>query len=369
MPNNSFNHMLQTALYETHRAGKHRKLVTSQADGVYLKQGNQRYLSFCSNDYYGLAQYPLSQDAMPMQGASASRLISGNHPSYEPLEIALAQFKKTEAALVFGSGYLTNIGVISALVGKQDLIIMDKYSHACMIDGARLSQARLIRYRHNDMAHLESLLSRYRHHYRRCLIATETIFSMDGDAASLPVIRALASSYDSWMLTDDAHGLGLPVTASNPSDIQTGTLSKALGAYGGYVCGSALLKQYLVNYANTAIFSTALPQAVCNVALQHLELLQAEPWRIQRVMDHAGYVCDALDLPVPVSPIIPVIMGDNDAVIAAQQALKSAGILVAAIRPPTVPAGTARLRICLSAEHTRDHCNQLITAIQGLRKT
>jgi 8-amino-7-oxononanoate synthase len=236
-----------------------------------------------------------------------------------------------------------------------------------MIDGVKLSGARFTRYHHNDIAHVEALLQQYRPNYRHCLILTETVFSMDGDRAPLPALAVLAEKYDAWLMTDDAHGFGLPSSTPNPASIQMGTLSKAVGAYGGYVVGARVLIDHLITHARTSLFSTALPQALVESALEGLHIMQAEPERAVRVMQHARRVCEALKLNAPESAIIPIILGDNAAVMQAQQALKAHGILVSAIRPPTVPISTARLRISLSAAHSEADVDALIAALKHIR--
>ena len=344
-----------------------RHVTSTLTDGVYVEQEGVRYLSFCSNDYLGIASALVSFPARTFAyGAGASRLITGSHPTYDTLETQLAEMKGTEAAWVFGSGYLASVGTIPALMTKGDLILMDRLSHACMIDGAVLSGARFLRYDHNDMAHLELLLKTHRAKYRHCLLLTETVFSMDGDRAPLQEMAALAAQYDCWFMTDDAHGFGLSSDAPNPAHIQMGTLSKATGGYGGYVAGSQLLINHFITHARSSLFSTALPLAVVEANLRGLQLMRSQPERGERVMRHAERLCTALGLPAPLSAIIPVILGENEAVLSAQAAFKEQGILVSAIRPPTVPKGTARLRISLSAAHTDAHIEQLVDALQLL---
>jgi 8-amino-7-oxononanoate synthase len=359
---------LQEKLHKqrTHDAahGVRRVVHPVQTDGVWVLQDGQRYLSFCSNDYLGiaatLAKHPATLGAY---GAGASRMVTGSHPAYAELESTLAAMKGAEAAWVFGSGYLTSLGTIPALVGAGDLVLMDRLSHACMIDGVRLSGARFYRYQHNDLAHAEALLQKHRGAHRHCIILTETVFSMDGDRAPLAALAALAQKHDAWLMSDDAHGFGLPYAVPNPAHIQMGTLSKAAGAYGGYVVGEAALIDHLITHARTALFSTALPQALVESALAGLRIMRDEPKRGQRVMRHAQRVCEALGRGAPESVIIPIILGDNATVMQAQQTLRAEGILVSAIRPPTVPTGTARLRISLSAAHSNAEVERLVAAL------
>jgi 8-amino-7-oxononanoate synthase len=246
-----------------------------------LKIKDNKFLSFADNDYFGLADNELVKQAAKEAidefgfGAKASRLVVGNYPLYQKLEQNIAKLKSTESALIFGSGYLTPIGIIPQLVGKGDLVIADKFIHSCLIDGIKLSRADFIRYKHNDLSHLEDLLESKRGQYRRILIVTETIFSMDGDVTDIDQIIAIAQKFNCWLLTDDAHGLQL-VKKSNyefKDHIQIGTLSKSLASYGGYVAGSKRLIDYLVTKSRSLIYSTALPYAVVAAANSAVEIL------------------------------------------------------------------------------------------------
>ncbi|MFZ4540384.1 MAG: aminotransferase class I/II-fold pyridoxal phosphate-dependent enzyme [Rickettsiales bacterium] len=338
---------------------------------VELEQGGKRYVSFACNDYLGLRNHPAiikaGQTALAEHGAGAgaSRLVTGNHPLYAPLEAKLATLKGAEAALVFGSGYLTNLGIIPALMAKGDVIFADKLVHACIIDAAQLSGSRLVRFRHNDMAHLEALLKEHREESPNALIVTDHVFSMDGDIAPLAEIAALAEKYEAWTMADDAHGLGI-VQPVATMDIWMGTLSKAVGVYGGYVSGSQALINFLTNRARSFVFSTGLPPALCASALAALEVMQAEPERSQRALQLAQRVTDALGLPKAQSAIVPILLGMPEAALAASDALKEKGLLAVAIRPPTVPAGTARLRLAFSSEHTDAQADALIAALKAL---
>ncbi|NET71291.1 MAG: 8-amino-7-oxononanoate synthase [Sphaerospermopsis sp. SIO1G2] len=365
-----FTDFLQHHAREAQRIRQYRQLPTIQQEGVYVMEEGQRLLSFRSNDYLGIAHTLAHRPAQyPMAGAGASRIISGTDALVARVEARLAQMKGTEAALLFGSGYLANIGIIPALVRKGDLVLMDRYAHACMIDGVRLSGARAMRFRHHDMTHLGALLTTHRAQYRHCLILTETIFSMDGDAAPLAELYQLAQAHGCWLMTDDAHGIGLPHLAANPAEIQMGTLSKAVGMYGGYVCGSALLIRHCINHARSMMFSTALPPALIAGIEAALQIMRDEPDRAMRVMSYAAHVANALGVDAPDSPIIPVILGDNQHTLEVQAALRTRGLSVAAIRPPTVARGTARLRISLSAAHQPEHIEQLLDALTAMELT
>lgn len=352
---------------------RRRLRVTEHAEdsAVEVVQDGRRYVSFACNDYLGLRTHPevVAAGARALAehgaGAGASRLATGNHPLYGPLEAKLAAMKGTEASLVFGSGYLANLGIIPALVGKGDIIFADKLVHACIIDAAQLSGARLVRFRHNDMAHLEQCLKGYRADASNALIVTDHVFSMDGDVAPLEHIAALSKQYDAWTMADDAHGLGI-VEAMAKLDIWMGTLSKAAGGYGGYVCGSQVLIDYLTTAARSVVFSTGLPPSVCASALAALEVMEREPERGGVAVGLAGRVTNALGLPRAQTAIVPIILGEAEAALAASEKLKERGILAIAIRPPTVPPGTARLRLAFSSEHTDVQVDALIAALEEI---
>jgi 8-amino-7-oxononanoate synthase len=347
---------------------------TEMDSGVWVMRGDKKLLSFSGNDYLGLRVHPeviaAGQLALAQYGAGAgaSRLVTGSHPYYAGLEAYLAHIKQTQAALVFGSGYLANLGVISALMEKDDLIIADRLVHACMLDGARLSGAKLLRFRHNDVEDATRLLAMHRDQYRHCLVMTETVFSMDGDIAPLAELSSLAQAYDAWLLSDDAHGLGVvPHDVCAPHHIQTGTLSKAAGAYGGYVCGSSVLVDYLVNTARSFIFSTALPPCILASAHKALELMQMDEAMCRRPVQFAQQFTQAMGLPLAQSAIVPVMFGKSEAALRASAILYDKGVLVTAIRPPTVPQDTARLRVTFSALHTPQMVMQLVDQIQKLQ--
>ena len=356
-------------LLEARHARRSPPVAEPQEGAAILKEG-KKLISFASNDYLGLSRHPQVMKAAADAalhygaGAGASRLVSGNHPLYSQLEQRLAAHKQTEAACVFGSGYLANIGVIPALVGSGDLILMDKLAHACMLDGARLSGASLMRFAHNNLDHLHMLLEANRTQHHHCLIATESIFSMDGDRAPLHEIVALAARYDAWLLIDSAHDLYQPAVIRHPSSvIQLGTVSKALGAYGGYVAGSRVLIDYLKTTARSLIFSTALPPAVIAGALAALDVLAAEPERADTPLAHARRFAASLGLDEPAGGIVPLVLGENERALAAATYLEQCGFWVPAIRPPTVPAGTARLRFAFSAQHQAQQVDTLLDAL------
>lgn len=339
--------------------------------GVEAERAGQVLVSFSCNDYLGLTRHPevirAAQNALQQYGAGAgaSRLITGNNPLYDELESVLADYKKTEAACVFGSGYLANIGVIPALVAEGDLVIADKLSHACMLDGAKLSGAKLMRFAHNDLAHCRTLLESHRGEYKKCLILTETVFSMDGDVAPVAELSQVTKEYDSWLLTDDAHGFGLTKPEKMESHlIQIGTLSKAAGSYGGYVCGSNLLIDTIKTTARSLIYSTALPPAILASSLAALRITQREPERTAKPLEHARYFTSLMGLPEAQSAIVPVLLGGAEKALQLSKELEEEGFLVAAIRPPTVPENTARLRVAFSALHTKEQIEKLASLLR-----
>jgi 8-amino-7-oxononanoate synthase len=330
---------------------------TDRADFPYVTRGGRRLLSFSCNDYLGLSGHPAVKAAAVAAieahgaGAGASRLVTGNHPLYAALEGRLAAEKGTDAACVFGSGYLANIGVLGALVGADDLIVIDALAHACLNAGAQLSGARTLRFRHNDVEHAAALLAAYRGGGGRALLVTETVFSMDGDLAPLAELAALAERHDAWLVTDDAHGFGVVDHADIPVPLQMGTLSKALGAYGGYLCASAPVVDLIKTRARPLIYSTALPPACVAAALAALDVIASAPALARAPVVKARRFADLLGLPPAQSPIVPLILGTPEAALEASAALAEAGFLVTAIRPPTVPTGTARLRFAFSTLH------------------
>ncbi len=336
-------------------------------DGVHIKRDGKGLISFSCNDYLGLSQHPrvisAAVDALQKygSGAGASRLVTGECQLYGELEALLATHHKTQGACVFGSGYLANIGTIPALVGKNDLIIADKFSHACIIDAAKLSGATMLRFAHNNPAHLRMLLAANRGEYQNCLIITETVFSMDGDVAPLVELSDIVKEYDTWLMTDDAHGFGY---YQNNNVIKMGTLSKAAGSYGGYICGSSILVEYLKNAARSLVFSTGLPPATLASSIEALKIMEDEPERLQKPLKNARIFTQILGLPEAQSAIVPLILGENDKAVAASYLLAENGFLVVAIRPPTVPENTARLRFTFSALHKREQIEKLCSVIK-----
>lgn len=356
----SLNDVLAEKIALLAKKGQQRRLVsTSRSDAMQIIRGDTPLISFADNDYFGLSQHPeviaaaVEATKKYGAGAGASRLVSGNHPLYEELEKKLATAKGTESALVFGSGYLANLGVIPALMNSNDLILADKFAHACMIDAGHICGANFMRFAHNNMEHLRLLLATHREQHQNCLILTETVFSMDGDRAPMAELIEIAREFDCWLMSDDAHGLGV-IQQPDKAEIQMGTLSKSLGSYGGYVAGSKMLIDYLQTTARSLIYSTALPPATIASATKALSILEADEELREAPFAYATYFTQLLGIEPAQSAIVPVILGDNDKALAASDMLKEHGYYVAAIRPPTVPENTARLRFTFSATHHKE---------------
>jgi 8-amino-7-oxononanoate synthase len=351
------------------RAQLRRVPAVTTRTGIWAERDGRCLLSFSCNDYLNFSQHPriiaAAIDAIKRYGvgAGASRLVTGNHPLYDELESRLARLKGSEAACVFGSGYLANTGIIPAVVGPDDLILVDELAHACIHAGAKLSGAQVHLYHHCDPSHAETLLAQHRGGKKHALIATDGVFSMDGDIAPLAVLSELALRFGAWLLSDDAHGLGVVGGgrgsafvnggAHSPIDVplQAGTLSKAVGAYGGYLCASPAVIDLMRSRARTLIYSTGLPPAVVAAAIAALELIERDPAYAAEPLRKARLFTRALNLPEAQSAIVPVIVGNAAAALAASNLLRENGFLVVAIRPPTVPAGTARLRFAFTAQH------------------
>ena len=350
---------------------------TTREDGIWVTRDERRMLSFSCNDYLNLTHHPdvkrAAEEAVQRwgAGAGASRLVTGNHPLFGELERRLARLKGTEAACVFGSGYLANAGIVPVIVGEGDLVLADELSHACLWAGAQLSHARVEKFRHNDVAHIEEILRECRSAYSCALIVTDGVFSMDGDLAPLKELSAVACAHDTWLMSDDAHGLGVlgggrgsAFAAGVTVDLQMGTLSKALGSYGGYVCASAAVIDLLKTRARTLIYSTGLPPASAAAALAALDIVEADPALTARPLAKARAFTRACNLPLAASQIVPVVLGEPLAALEASQLLEREGFLVTPIRPPTVPGGTARLRLAFTAGHPDDEIARLAKIIR-----
>ena len=352
--------------------------------GPVVEMAGRRILLLASNDYLGLAMHPevvryaVEATRRFGAGAGAARLISGSLPPHQELESDLAQFKGAEAALTFSSGYLANIGTIPALIGRDGLILADRLCHASLIDGCRLSAADFRIYRHNDTDHLQSLLSAKRK-MRRTLIVTDGLFSMDGDLAPLPELCRLARDYEAELYIDDAHGTGVMGpngrgTAEHfglDADLsfQMGTLGKALGSSGAYLAGSSKLINYLINTSRSFIFTTAPSPGSAAAVTAALRVLQREPERRARLWANRDRLFSGLTqlgfrLSPSVSPIIPILVGNAETAISFAEHLFTEGLYAPAIRPPTVPNATSRIRVTVTSEHTFNHIDHALTAFQ-----
>ncbi len=358
-----------------------RRILVDSArdDGIWIIREGRRLLSFSCNDYLNLSQHPKVKAAAVAAieahgtGVGASRLVTGNHPLFAELEARLAKLKGTEAACVFGSGYLANTGIIPALMSSADLILLDELAHACIWSGAELSGAEVVGFRHNDVADAEKILADQRESFRHALIATDGVFSMDGDLAPLHDLAALAKKYNAWLMSDDAHGIGVVGGGRGSSfadgdkadvPLQMGTLSKAVGGYGGYLCASQPVIDLIKTRARTLIYSTGLPPATIAAAIAALDVIETDQDLINAPLLKARMFTQLLNLPYAVSPIVPIIIGDPEKTLRAQRLLEDEGFLVSAIRPPTVPKGTSRLRVTFTAAHPDTEITRLADALR-----
>jgi len=377
---------LTPRLDELARAGlARRRRTVESADGPHLTVEGRRYLAFCSNDYLGLAHHPALVEAACRGaerygvGAGASALISGHTEAHEALEARLARFVRLPRALHFGAGYLANLGLVAALAGRGGTVFSDELNHACLIDGARLSRADVQVYPHLDVAALARMLESCSTAEK--LLATDAVFSMDGDLAPLPELLELCERYDAWLVVDDAHGFGVlgeggrgtlsHFGISSPRIAYMGTLGKAAGVHGAFVAGDDALIEWLVQRARTYVFTTASPPLLACALMASVELIEQEESRRKHLRALVGRLKQRLeDLPWRLrasdTPIQPLIVGDNRAALDLAEGLRSRGIWVPAIRPPTVPVGTARLRIALSAAHSVEHVDELAAALRDL---
>ena len=358
----------------TSRSLRRTLAATERADALWVRRDGRRLLSFSCNDYLNLSQHPdVKRAAMAAierygVGAGASRLVTGNHPLYAELEGRLARLKGSEAAVVFGSGYLANSGIVPALVGAEGLVLIDELAHACLFAGAHLSRSKVLVFRHNDVAHCRALLEEHRRAHERALILTDGVFSMDGDLAPLAELDAVAATHDAWLMADDAHGLGVVGGGRGssfangkhvPLPLQMGTLSKAVGGYGGYLCASAPVIELMRNRARTLIYSTGLPPSVVAAAIAAIDIIESQPDYCVLPVRKARAFTSALGLSEAQSPIVPIVIGDEEKTLAASRLVMEGGFLAAAIRPPSVPAGTARLRLTFTAQHPEEEIVRL----------
>ena len=360
------------------------RLIVDGPQGVELSINNRSYLNFCSNDYLGLAAHPdvitaLQHGAKQYGvGSGASHLINGHSRAHHALEEELADFVQRPRALLFSTGYMANLGVMSALLEKGDHVFEDRLNHASLLDAGLLSQARLQRFPHNDVAALQIKLSESLAANK--LIASDGVFSMDGDVAAVQDLAKISHSHQAWLMIDDAHGLGvlgqhgrgtLETLQLSMQDVPIlmGTLGKAFGTFGAFVAGSTELIETLIQRARSYIYTTAMPAAIAEATRASLRLVSTEYWRREKLTENIRkfrqLVSEAqLPLLQSMTAIQPIVLGDVQRTVAASQRLRERGILISAIRPPTVPEGTARLRITLSSLHEPEHIDKLVDELQ-----
>jgi glycine C-acetyltransferase len=387
-PIESLDKELGAEIEEIKAAGRYRFLRTIESEqGPVVRMGGREVLLFCSNNYLGLANHPrLKQaaiEAVERYGTSsvASRLVSGDMTLHQALEKTLARFKGTESALVFNCGYMANVGIISSIVGKGDLVVSDELNHASIIDGCRLSRAEVATFPHNNLEELESILKSHR--YRRRLVVVDTVFSMDGDIAPLPRIAELCETHGAALMVDEAHAVGVLGTTgagavehfglAKKVPIQMGTLGKALGGFGAYAACSETVRAFLINRARSFIFTTALPPAVLAAAKEAVLLVQEEKGLREQLHKNIGTFTKGLvemgygdRVKIHGTAIVPLIIGPEELTMKMSQRLLEKGVFVAGIRPPTVPPGTCRLRITLMATHTEEQIAHALHVFEDL---
>lgn len=375
---------LQDALDERRQLAlyRHRPLLET-AQGAEVVMDGQNYLAFCSNDYLGLANHPNLKKAICQAaeqygvGGGASHLVNGHSRYHHQLEEALAEFTGRPRALLFSTGYMANMGAINGLLGKQDAIYQDRLNHASLLDAGLLSGARFQRYLHNDANSLQQKLSKGE--YRRKLVVTDGVFSMDGDLADLPALCKAAQANNAWVMVDDAHGFGcLGKTGAGIVEhfglseaevpVLMGTLGKAFGSAGAFIAGSETLIETLIQFARSYIYTTSMPPAVAAATLASLQLVREENWRREKLAALIAQFrqgCQQLGLQLMESPtpIQPILVGESAEALRISEGLRERGIFITAIRPPTVPQGMARLRVTLSAVHTEAQVTRLLDAL------
>ena len=356
--------------------------VYEPIDAVRVKRNNREFIMMASNNYLSLthdlrvqqaAKYAVEQYGT---GSGGARLTSGTFPLFNELELGIADFKHTEQALVFNTGYMANVGTITALMNKNSIIISDELNHASIIDGCRLSGARIERYNHKDIEHAEHILKNYKSSHK--MIITDGVFSMDGDIAPLDKLYELGKEYNALLMVDDAHSTGVLGNGRGTAhhfgltdvDVQLGTLSKALGSVGGYVAGRKELIEYLVNYSRSFIFSTALSPADIGAALEALTIVKNEPLVVEQLNENTAYMANKLQsMGIECddeTPIFPIIVGDNERALLLAYELELRGIIITAIRPPTVPVGESRLRMTVTAAHSQEQLDYVANTLRDL---
>lgn len=378
---------LRDALEKRKQQGLYRRrLVTQSAQGVHNFINGRHVLSFCSNDYLGLANHPEIKQAFVQAteqygvGSGSAHLVNGHSQLHHDCELILADFTGRDRALLFSTGYMANLAITSALMGRNDVIFQDKLNHASLIDAAKLSDAKFLRYQHNDLTRLKHLLNQNDTEKRR-LIMTDAVFSMDGDKVDAKSLSELSSECKSWLMLDDAHGFGVLGTngaglceelnlTQNDVPILMGTLGKAVGVSGAFVTGSAELIETMIQNSRSYIYTTASPPATAAAIMQSIKIIQQESWRREKLFELISYFKQqSAQLDCELMPsdtaIQPIVIGDNHKTLELASNLFEQGIHVTAIRPPTVPENTARLRITLSAEHEKQDVDVLIKALSS----
>lgn len=382
---------LKADLQQRRKQGLYRRrLVMQSAQSVECQINGNKLLSFCSNDYLGLANHPAIKQAFIQAteqygvGSGSAHLVNGHSQLHHDCEQMLAEYTGRERALLFSTGYMANLAITSALLSRNDFVFQDKLNHASLIDSAQLSRAKFLRYAHNDLDQLEQQLQQAQQTKpeARRLIMTDAVFSMDGDCADIKPMSMLAQQYDSWLMIDDAHGFGVlgdrgaglceaEQLSQQQVPVLMATLGKAVGVSGAFVAGSEVLIETLIQRARSYIFTTASPPAIAAAVMKSIELIAHEAWRREKLQQNISYLKQqAALLDIALMPsntaIQPVVIGDNHACLSISQQLFEQGLHVAAIRPPTVPEGSARLRITLSAAHELAHIDRLLQALSVL---
>lgn len=375
------NNRKQQFLYRQRRTLETPQKPLVEVDG-------REYLAFCSNDYLGLANHPevirSFQNAANIYGVGggASHLVNGHSKAHHDLEEALAEFTGRPRALLFSTGYMANLGAVNALLDKQDAVFEDRINHASLLDAGLLSGARFQRYLHNDVESLDKRLGKTE--ARRKLVVTDGVFSMDGDLADLPAISSVCEKHRAWLMVDDAHGFGclgkngggcaeLFDMSTDQLQVLVGTLGKGFGTAGAFVAGSEELVETLIQHARTYIYTTSMPPAVAAATLTSLKILQTENWRrekLETLIKQFRTGCEQIGLQLMDSPtpIQPILIGESDKALEMSQGLEQEGIFISAIRPPTVPQGSARLRVTLSAAHDEEQVNTLLNKLEKVAR-
>ena len=361
--------LYKNKLSEINKLSQTRKLVlTSRNNNSIVTRNEKTLISFSCNDYLGLSKNKevikasIRATKKYGSGSGASRLVSGNNPLYEKLEHLLATYKKSEDACVFGSGYLTNTGIIPALSSNKDILLYDELSHSSTNIGIKLSSAKSMKFKHNDSNHLESLLKKHRQKYFHCFIFTEGVFSMDGDRGKIKELAFLSNKYNASIILDDAHGFGVlgngrgslhEYTPIPEILVQMGTLSKAIGSYGGFVIASKTIIRLLHNKARSLIYTTGLPPGSLAASIKSLEIIMSNSKITHKPYQYAKLFCTIAKLPAPESSIVSIIMHSEENAIKASKLFEKYGYYIGAIRPPTVPKNTSRLRFTFSSAHKK----------------